>query len=638
MNAEVDTRAAASPPGELDIEEISAVNLTKLSWDQPLVASVRILLACGRVPSYALVTADDVPYDDGEIRQFLSDVDGTAVDGVGEDVPSVLARKLPDGDHDFLTDVRSYHRAFADALYAALPSRSRAGAVMSVLFTELGWQVRTIAQILGVSRPTVNKWVMTHVSEPVSASEEAAIVAAAAAPCTGSDADGTAGMALLDVRTTEFRTRRSGLSWKKLVALPSPEIATVMRALWRVSYRSRGSKSTLEEQVCSWTLDLMLDLLMRRGMTAQNLSACMGVTHRAVFARFERSASVGEEAPESRAWAPASEIARPVRCFVPKHLELPEQDSWLQADARLVQRTSVSHRVGKRGTGGDVLLHSRTHAATETNQSPVVNTYALTSPATVDSETLNKLVELDTCAPSEVLDVIAAAAGSSGFVPLRASSDREALAAQCDTLLQRLRGADDGRDSPVTAALQDPDLAAAVYGVDRYRYPSVTDRSEWRDGIVLTESLLVQATGQWDRDASLQDGTGRPGFGRSSHHWVPGAAVGQLVDASFRDHSAADIARASADVPEGTDPSAQLAAFLPHAVSSAVNRWVSRTTVADGYDRPAEFRGKPLLWVCFHDPALALRALSGPKLPARAAKRSSSCAPSAAADGSSDRV
>jgi plasmid maintenance system antidote protein VapI len=591
-----------------DIDEISAVNLTKLTWDQPLVSSVRILLASGRIPSYALVRADNTPYEDNEIRQFTNEYDKSAgVDNA--EAPSVCIRLLPDGQPDLVTDVRSYHRAYADAVYASFPSRSRAGAVMSVLFTELGWQVRTIADILDVSRPTVNKWVMTHINEPVSEQEEALLNAAANVPHTASDTDGASGRALLDVRTSDFRTKRSGLVLRKVVALPPQEIATAMRALWRVSYKSRGAKSTLEEQVCSWVLDLMLDLLLRRGMTAQNLAMCMGVTHRAVFARFERSMTVGENAPEGDGvWAPVDDLVHAVRCFIPRdiaHSENETDDSWLYADARLLKRMTVCQRLRSQGTGGDILLQVKTHEATENNQSPVVNVYALTAPVNAD---VAKLMKLDTCAPSAVMNVIKSAAGKSGYEPVSISSDREKLIARCDKMLESLR---QRKSIPLNAALQDRDFAAAVYGVDRYWYPSVMPRSEWKNGNLFSEVLLMQATAQWNRDSDDKDGTGRPGFGSVSYHWAPAWTTQHLVHASFRDHSDQDIDVVMTDKSDGLDHA--LTIFLTPAIKDAIDKWLDETEQPDGYDRPASFGGKPLLWMCLNKPEIVLDMLSGPK-------------------------
>lgn len=62
-----------------------------------------------------------------------------------------------------------------------------------------------------------------------------------------------------------------------------------MRALWRVAYRVRGAKSSVEARNCAQTLDIIIELLLRRGVTALNISRILGIQHMAVTQRSKKS-------------------------------------------------------------------------------------------------------------------------------------------------------------------------------------------------------------------------------------------------------------------------------------------------------------------------------------------------------------
>ena len=591
--------------------DYSFVNLTRLNWNQPLVASSRLLLASGTIANGILVRHDQTPFDDGEIRQFLTNYDqiksafAKPLDEIDADADvdidndnsddnelyeTDVSVQLSDGAVVSVSDVIAAHRLFCEEMYNVFEDRSRAGAIVSVLFAELGWQVRIIADVLNVSRPTVNKWVMTHVQEPLS--EEDVELINKALSRTRSH------IVLVDVRNTDFRTRRSGLTWRKIVALPTPEVASIMRALWRVSYRARGSKSTREERVCSLLLDLMLDLLIRRGMTAQNIATVMGVTHRAVFARLERSEALDID---TKLWSPAQHISPMIRGFVSSGDNVTES---LYLDADVAKSRTVSHRANSTS----VLLRVKTHAASAINPTPIVSVYALTI-ADGDSDRLaSDLLDLDYASPNELSAVIKKIARGS-FRPVEVDNDDNVAVKKIASALANVRRSPDDLSTSPDA---DEDVAAAMFGVDRYWFPSIEPRQNWKNGTVFTEALLIQATGQYDRDDDNQSGTGRPGFGSVTYHWVPSTALDRLIHIGFRDQITTEIDRAKTDVnPE--DGMRVLQSFLPPVVMKAVRTWLDETEVADDYERSESLNGKSLLWSCVNDPRAVIELFAAPK-------------------------
>lgn len=584
--------------------EYSLVNLTKLSWRQPLVASTRLLLASGEIPARTLVRHDLSPLDDNDIRQFLSDYDvqraETEADSAGVEGENPQGdRKTPeiqayvysehDGDYSPADGVFEAQKSFAEIMYSEFSDRSRAGAVMSVLFAELGWQVRVIADVLGVSRPTVNKWVMTHVDEPLSVEDTVAVNTALTVYPT----------ALIDVRNTEFRTKRSGLTWRKVVAMPTPEIATMMRALWRVSYRARGAKSTREERVCSFLLDLMLDLLIRRGMTAQNIASVMGMTHRAIFARLERSEVLNTD---SGLWMSAHHIAPMINGFAADGKSARDE---LFTDADALLDGTVSHRPN----GKSILLRVKTHAASAINPTPIVSVYALAAADRERSHLALDLLDLDHTSPNDLGSAVKKIARGK-FRAAELDDDLSETRAKICDVLDRVRDGSffDSEESPAA----DENIAGEIFGTNKYWFPSTKSRSDWRDGTVFAEALMVQATGQYDRDDESQNGTGRPGFGSVTYHWVPSSVLDRLVHIGFRDQIATETAAAREDR-DSADSAAVLREFLPPAVMRAVDEWLSETEAPGDYERPAEFRGKSLLWTCLNRPTAVIGTFAAPK-------------------------
>lgn len=142
-----------------------------------------------------------------------------------------------------------------------------------VINDALGWRMGELADMIGVSRVTLNRLLDEYRGDYDLSSEIKATEA-------------------LDFRTDVQKIRSFGYELRPDRTVVPPENVKTLQALWRVAYRSRGSSSGGDKTryACvTDALDVYISLLMRRGVTNLAIAEAAGVTHRAVLDRMRRA-------------------------------------------------------------------------------------------------------------------------------------------------------------------------------------------------------------------------------------------------------------------------------------------------------------------------------------------------------------
>lgn len=633
--------------GDLDeipaLDELEMVNLTKLAWSQPLVASIRLYLSLHALPVSLPVHAggervEGALYTDDELKNIIDSAiieedapaeEPTERDESAEDDEPAIEEPEPEPvepqiftlrwDNETF-DLSSFailpeQQVFTDTLAEELGSRSRAGAILAVLLTELGWPVKKISQALQVSRPTLNKWVMIHANASLSSEEYRTLVEQLQERGLS---DAPFGLSIIDVRTELLRTKRSGLTWQKTAFLPSEEIADIVRALWTVSVRVRGEKSSIDSRMCSHALDMFIDILMRRGVTAQNLGRIVGVTHAAVLHRWGRSPLWKKDNEYGKDyWLSQAEIGAATEGFVPSL-----EDDLISHNPLLEEfgTKTVTHRRPAGAHTEEILLSVHTSPSTGSSRAPLPNVYALcttneldgilSDPIEATSEFSQNLYALDETPTGDAVRAVRNLVSENPeieFEPVRVSTSLLGTNFALNDLIGYLDYGGDRVDQVQMSPLTDPVVVPSLFDVDRYTYPMISDHRQWTDGVVLTEVLLVQAVGQYDRDVEREE-AGRPGFGDISHHWVPAEALGAMIDLYTHDQARDRIAHLHERnrVFEEDHLRDAVDRFLPEAARQVLERWTRET------DWPEDTQ-PTLLWECLHTPHAVVARQERPK-------------------------
>ena len=604
------------------LDDYSLVNLTKLSWTQPLVASIRLYLALGALHTVLPVhvgddKVDGALYTDDDLKTLIDSAllpdDKDLVD------TAVYLKRSEDEQLSFpVSSIIPAQRALADRLDMVIGDRGRSGAILAVLLTELGWPVKKISKSLTVSRPTLNKWVMIHANDALTEGEFEALAEILETPDSSVQGEDLV-YALVDVRTEPLRTKRSGLTWQKAAFLPSEEIADIVRALWAVSVRVRGEKSSTDDLRCSYALDMFIDILLRRGVTAQNIGRIVGVTHAAVLHRWTRSRLWREGDEYGKLfWMPQDYIA-----LAPEGFSTSEEDaSGLTPDMEWFRDATVTSRRRPEDHTEDILLSVHTHEASDVNEKPMPNVYMLCTttavgvePETTPIETAQFARELYTLddaptgdAVKTMRNLVAKHSAKVRFEPLRVSTSLLGTNFALNDLITYLHFGGDRVDTVAMSPLTDQVVLPNLFDVDRYGFPSIRNHRQWTDGVVLSEVLLVQAVGQYNRDADEQKAMGRPGFGDISHHWVPAEVLGAMIDLYTHDQARDRIAYLQSTTREFSETHLRHAVgrFLPDAANAVLERW-TRESDFPRDDQPT------LLWECLTTPHKIVARYDRPK-------------------------
>jgi len=596
---------------------VNLTGLTRLTWEHPLAASIRLALAAGRFRTAVAVDKHGAVVEDNfELRSFLNDYVGTDP----EEYDRLRAEFAVDVDRDVFQKYRftdssnvsapgvlidpfslwEPQTAFVDELRAHTEiGPKRAVALVGVLFTELGWQVKHIARMLGVSRPTVTKWLNAEIANPIIDAEIAIVNTLLK----------KTGCKLIDIRPYELRVRRTGLSWRKVFFLPPPGILEIMEALSRAARLSYRGRRSVEDDACAELLDLMLDLCMRRGVTAASLAECLHVTHRTILTRLERSDMVRISTPPRKLDPDDTEILWwDLNDLVSASGTPPIKDG---REPTSPQRFLLKHTVAQpQADGGDeraLLLRVRTHEASSKNALPLPNVDVLHS------------VRLEDLTPSQHealynLDLVLAGDVESQLRD-QMRGQFHPLLLECKSVQGRRHAAEDAEaiaDGISIDPMLDPDLMALLFGVARFGDPHTAAPMDWEGTTVFGEALLMRAAAVFDRDAPRIVVADIPGFGTTTYHWVPESVFDKVIRLGQRDRYEAEV-RATLVRPPGRHNAQyeaylaeSLRGFLPPALLAKVEQWQELVQADPGSQN---INGRTLLWVCLHQPWAALAVL-----------------------------
>ena len=162
---------------------------------------------------------------------------------------------------------------------------------LSILVT-LGWKRTTIAEAMDVSRVTLNKWLRDHTfggetfkpygpdaleGDPDSASKDEVL-----AP-------------VVNKLTPRNAEELGQVRFEHDKFIVPAGFVRPLAALWRVAYRARGHELTTDPEIAAAgdALDILISVLLRRGVTNLAIANAAGVTHRAVLDRMNRARQRG---------------------------------------------------------------------------------------------------------------------------------------------------------------------------------------------------------------------------------------------------------------------------------------------------------------------------------------------------------
>jgi len=563
-----------------------------MNWTEPLTASIRLALAASLIPSCVLNTCMNTDSQE-PIKEFLRNYAVHA----DRDVEVVYRYRTV---HTVVSDITHVQQALVAELRKAARTNAiplqRMNALIAVLFLQLGWQIRQIAAIMESHRVTITNLVEAQINTPITMQEISVISEVSA--CTRDDLPRREPLATawLDIRTPQARMQQSGLSWRKVLMLPPPEIANQLRALAYVSYYVRGNNSSWASQTCSLALDLMIDLLERRGVTGQNVARALDQTPHAIATRLERSRALQSkpgfpDPADNRLHLPMEDIV----CLRHGFRRIHDYTTDLGVPVSDLQDYTVFHRRAAQDHQR-LLLRVSTPEASEVNRVPVQTITALSTMDLDNHRLMRQLHGMSTSTSTDITGRFRKMADGE-FMPLRVTGSQDKMAQVCiDYLLSVQEGSVDlNADYPLARA----EVAALVFGIDRYSYPGIASPQEWGNGDLYSEGLLMQAVATYDRDR-IGPELGRPGFGCQTYHHIPSDNLDALVHLANHEQSADELAYIQVNTPlDAEDFSRALREFLPTALWNTFQRWEIQ---GEYQEWPKEFDGHSLLWMCLNRP------------------------------------
>ncbi|AKJ72539.1 hypothetical protein PP301_gp002 [Gordonia phage GMA2] len=472
-------------------------NLTKIRWDQNLVRSIRSALFVNDLPEPVIPFLNDgwvlradsmrgLPKTSDDLEQIV----GVILPSNHEHLIRPKRDKLDEDTvfKDFTRRVEQYKKKSGDS--------KRASTVIAVALAELGWPVNLIIKVLNISRPTLNKWIYMHQEQRIT-EEEIELFSL----FENRDKDSNLLFSFMfDFRTMNHRTRRSGLIFEKATMLPTEDTVQVMDALWRIAYRTRGSKSDYASRACAATLDIFIEMLLRRGVTALNLGRLLGVQHMAVLQRSRRSNDLYEQVET------ALDLDFGVTTL--EHLS-----ASVEAKHDKISKYTVTHKRSATDHRPAMLFQVRVSEPTDLNPVPTPNVSILSGKGS--KETLDALLTLDDIpaygSPTTVKQIDGELRA---VMPNFATPNKVALFDYFESAEETLY---------TVHPLVNDTMSAAAFGATSLWYRDTTDPSTWISGEVQTEAMLLQATMTYDRERY------GAGYGKTTYHWVP-AEVLDLIN------------------------------------------------------------------------------------------------------------
>ncbi len=150
-----------------------------------------------------------------------------------------------------------------------------------LLLVTAGWKRAEIAEALDVSRVTVNTWLREHTrgENTFDGYNDLSYVMSP----------------VVDELSAHAKQQITGLRFVHDKFIVPSGFQPIIEALWRVAYRARGHEITVSSEIAAAgdALDVMISILLRRGVTNIAIARAAGVTHRAVLDRIERARQRG---------------------------------------------------------------------------------------------------------------------------------------------------------------------------------------------------------------------------------------------------------------------------------------------------------------------------------------------------------
>lgn len=160
------------------------------------------------------------------------------------------------------------------------------------LLTSVGWKRTAIAEALDVSRVTLNNWLRDHTS-----GEDTFRAYGPDALEGDPDSDVTDQVTapLVNKLTKTNAEKLGGVRYEHDKFVVPAGFVRPLSALWRVAYRARGPELTNDPEVAAAgdALDVLVSVLLRRGVTNLAIAEAADVTHRAVLDRMNRARQRG---------------------------------------------------------------------------------------------------------------------------------------------------------------------------------------------------------------------------------------------------------------------------------------------------------------------------------------------------------
>jgi hypothetical protein len=181
--------------------------------------------------------------------------------------------------------------------YARLAMMRKMGAMKPLaarllLLTRLGWKRTEIAEAMDVSRVTLNHWLRDHTNgadtfKPYGPDALEGDPLSPAGPGVHAP--------VYNFLSPHAAFVESGLRFQHDKFVVPEGFVGPLGALWRVAYRARGPELTTDVEVAAAgdALDVVISVLLRRGVTNLAIAKAAGVTHRAVLDRMNRARARG---------------------------------------------------------------------------------------------------------------------------------------------------------------------------------------------------------------------------------------------------------------------------------------------------------------------------------------------------------
>lgn len=156
------------------------------------------------------------------------------------------------------------------------------------ILTTLGWKRTAVAEAMDVSRVTLNNWLRDHTSG-------ADTFKPYGSDAIEGDPDSVARDDVNAPVTNKLTARNAeelgGVRFEHDKFVVPEGFKRPLAALWRVAYKARGHDLTTDPEIAAAgdALDVLISVLLRRGVTNLAIANAAGVTHRAVLDRMNRA-------------------------------------------------------------------------------------------------------------------------------------------------------------------------------------------------------------------------------------------------------------------------------------------------------------------------------------------------------------